>query len=303
MKCRFGVIAVAGSQVIYQIPYAEMPITRFCSMHCDGCGTYSNYGIRGELSVDEAKEWLTGWAKRILPQRFRLLGGEPSLHKNMLDFIDLAARVFPQSERFLVSNGSHLDRHPDLPKLLVETQTKLFLSFHSGDPKYLERMEKTYALVKTWKQSHDFVLVLGDYQNFIRYYQGIGKGMRPFADNDPVASWKGCWANGCKTIHYGRLWKCPQTALLRSVLSKFDLLDHPDWAPYAAYQGIGLDASDEDLRKFLTRGPEDVCRMCPAKPEEYVKSIAPARDGDNRFRAEAERMPVDMQAFFNQAKG
>jgi hypothetical protein len=71
----------------------------------------------------------------------------------------------------------------------------------------------------------------------------------------------------------GRLWKCPQTASLHLAAAKFSLQSREEWGPYLGYSGVDVTCSDEELAFHLTRGPEPVCGMCPAKPESYEKDI------------------------------
>lgn len=97
--------------------------------------------------------------------------------------------------------------------------------------------------------------------------------MRPFEDGDFVTSWKICSAQVCRVLLEGRLWKCPQIANLHLAGEKFSLDAREEWAPYLAYEGIGLNCSDEELQAFIRGGPEPICGICPAKREPYEKDI------------------------------
>jgi len=55
-------------------------------------------------------------------------------------------------------------------------------------------------------------------------------------------------------------------AYLGMQLEKFELTADPDWVPYLKYESLGLEASPEEMRAFLSRESEPVCGMCPARP-------------------------------------
>ena len=46
------------------------------------------------------------------------MGGEPTLHPDLTEFVYLTRRKWPNSYIEIVSNGFFLHRHPDLPEAL-----------------------------------------------------------------------------------------------------------------------------------------------------------------------------------------
>ena len=280
--------------MVFKISYLEALITKQCNLHCDGCGNYTNYGLKDELSFDQNKEYYRLWSKRIYPDVFRILGGEPTIHKNLIDYINLAFEIWPESKRQLVTNGAFLSRHPGLKDTLRQTNTSILLSFHSNDPKYLESMRPVIAHLKTFK---DIDVSFGDYRRFTRLYRGLGSSMLPYEDNNPVESWKNCLANTCKNIWGGRLWKCPPIMGLKGALTHFGIENAPEWAPYLQYDGIGLDSSDEDLKRFLDLGPEGICNMCPKSQSPYYKDVYNVNWQRNVERVEWEGEVIDLASF------
>lgn len=277
----------------FELPYLEMLITYRCTMRCDGCANYSNLGLKHQASFQDNKEFIRMWGKRLAPKTLRILGGEPALHDELLDYIRLAREIWPDTERWLVTNGTIVDRREGLGEVLAETGTKVHFSFHSNDPEYLERIRPGLSEMKRWAYLGVYVGI-GDYRYFSRYYKGNGKNMRPFTDNNPVESWRHCPAQQCKVISHGRLWKCPPIMGLKAALEKFDIADSPDWAPYVGYQGIGADSTDEELQHFLSLGPEHICRMCPAQRENYLKDIKNTEFARNSDKVEWEGEQVDL---------
>ena len=245
----------------------EVHVSHNCNLSCDGCRHYSNYKFRGNLAPETLDDWLSVWAARIKPKKFRLVGGEPTLNPDLCDLIRIAARHWPDSTRQVTSNGYFLHRHPQLIETLQETNTRIAISVHARTPEYLAHIKRVQDAL-SFGQENSLVEVyfedMGD--DWSRNYLNNGYAMRPYQDQDARKSWLACDCRKCMQLHDGKLWKCPPIAYLDLVLKKFDLMDHPDWRDYTTYAPLPQDASQEDLVGFLTQEEESICRMCPANP-------------------------------------
>jgi uncharacterized Fe-S cluster-containing radical SAM superfamily protein len=257
------------------IPYLEMPITHICSLHCDGCSAYSNYNLKKTVALADARQWMREWSTRVTPGHFRVLGGEPFLHPHLPEIMLSVRQFWPDCHIQVCTNGLNIDRHPMVPFILSQPNTSLSLSLHSRDEDYLIRINAAIATINTWVADFGVKAQLGD--NIVkwnRFYQGIGRNMTPF-EGEAAASWKVCHSQHCCNLIENRLWKCPQIGNLHIVAEKFDLHENPLWTQYLAYQGIGPEATDDELRNWLRAraGPEAVCQMCPTQLENYEKDI------------------------------
>lgn len=277
----------------FPVEYMEIMVTNSCNLHCDGCGNYSNLGLKEQIDATDYAEIIRLWSKRVSPATFRILGGEPMVHPELPKIIEAAAKAWPDNERILVTNGLLAHKHPEIPELLRRTKTGLHVSFHSNDPKYLEKMKPALKLLKKWADDGVWV-TWSDQREFLRRYRGLGKTMLPYADGNPAASYAGCPAKKCISIAKGRLWKCPTIAQLSNALKKFDLLESPDWQPYLRYEGIGLDASDQQLESFLARKVEKICDMCPAVMKPYQKDVFNVNFQRNEEYIEVNFPPVNI---------
>lgn len=265
---------IEGKKEIIEVRQIEFHVAHICNLHCDGCAHYSNYSVKGILPIAEGGAWLEAWARRVTPRRFKLLGGEPTLNPDLIGYLELAAGLWPDCHRILTTNGYFLDRHPDLPRALAATNTQLRLSFHSIDQKYAEKMTGILEELKKWVGNEGVNVAVDDAtKGWYRTYRGAGPEMLPFEDGKPRAAWEVCVNKYCMNLHDNRLWKCPPIAYLDTIADRFRLADNPAWQPYLTYDGIGLDASDEELEEFLSREEEPICEMCPSRPVTYVKSI------------------------------
>ena len=252
---------------MFELPSLEMDISYACNLRCAGCTHYSNYGIGGYVDFEKGCEWLSAWRKRLQPREFSLLGGEPMLNPRVSDYIRLIAELWPASNRWFITNGFFLDRRHDLMCALAESNTQLVVSLHSNSPKYRAKVQAQLVRLAHSRYADRVKAHIRDSVLFYRTYRRSREEMRPFNDGNPRQSWLLCHNRECRTIHLGRLWKCPPIAFLGLVTGKFGLAGVEEWKPYLAYKGIAPEATDEELGLFLRREEEDICRMCPSTPK------------------------------------
>jgi organic radical activating enzyme len=256
------------------IPYLEIPITHVCNLHCDGCCYYANYNLPALTTADEVRETCATWAPRIKPAMIKILGGEPTTHKQLPEIFLTIRKFFPESHIQIITNGLQLEKAPMLPYLLTTPNSSLSLSLHSYEPSYITKMQKSFNTINGWIEKHGINVISSDNRLvWKRHYKGVGAEMRPFEDGDPKGAWKACPARVCLVLAENKLWKCPQIASLHHVADKFGLHDVPEWKPYLAYEGIPATLSDEDLARRVKTGPESICGMCPVAAEHYEKDI------------------------------
>ena len=264
----------------------EFHVAFGCNMTCESCAHYSNHAHAGNIAPTELERQIALWNGKIAPRQFRLLGGEPTLNKDLLDLIGIARQGWPVpgdggagpegTHLELITNGLRLDRFPGLPALLAQTRCRLVVSIHHDSPDYARALEPVRKLVKGWQAAHDIrVTWRRSYQKWTRRYHGYGSTMKPFADGDQRRSWTNCPAKHCVQLLDGKLWKCPALAYLPMQHAKYGL--GADWQPYLRYQALGSDAALPEIAAFLAREDEPMCLMCPAEPPRFDKPNPLAR--------------------------
>lgn len=247
----------------------EVHVAHSCNLACESCTHYSNHGHKGLLALEDAERWFLAWNGRIGPNILSLLGGEPTIHPQLADFVTLARRCWPIAQLRIVTNGFLLDRHPELPRRMAEAGgVQLYLSIHHMSQPYVERLAPTLALLKQWEGDHGISFrAYPSNRWWRRTYKGFGTAMAPFEDARPRASWENCSARYCPQLFEGRIWKCGPIAYLGMQDVRYGLSDK--WRPYLGYRPLEADCSDEELVAFFTREEEACCSMCPAKPEHF----------------------------------
>jgi hypothetical protein len=256
------------------IPYLEMPITHVCNLHCDGCCYYANYNIKTMVSANEARESISAWSKRIQPRMLKILGGEPTVNRQLPEILLTARQLLPETHIQVITNGLQLEKCPLLPYLLTAPNTSLSLSIHSSEPDYIAKIHDSMTVINGWIARFGIRAIMSDNRTgWVRHHIGVGRFMKPYTDGDVEASWRSCPARVCVVLLEGRLWKCPQIASLHLAAEHFSLQASEAWAPYLAYRGVDVGCSDAELEAFFARGAESICGMCPAKGVPYQKDI------------------------------
>lgn len=244
-----------------------MHITHNCNLTCESCSDFTNVGHSKMLSIDECKMWMSNWNERIEPEEFIIIGGEPTLHKNLIDIIFLSKKMWKNSKIKLTTNGFFLHNHPELPKVLKECDAILSISIHDNSEDYLKKIENNLRMCKEWKEKYDLKIKLDkSFEDWKIIYKGYGQNITPFEDNNPQLSWDNCFMDGmCFQLYEGKIWKCPPLAYLSLQKEKYGNLLSPKWDPYLKYKPLEPNCSDDAIVEFFNRKSESVCGMCPTK--------------------------------------
>ena len=207
----------------HEMKHFEMHIMHSCNLSCEYCVHYCNYGYTGTVPFSEGKKWISDWSERLSPKLFRILGGEPLLHKEVASYIFHCAESFPGTDIDLVTNGLLLRKREEVLPALLETNVKLTSSLHPLRNKRQEALINDALTLAYQFQKKGLRLHVSQNQaGWLKLYQGDGKNIPPFNDNRPDKSNKCCMCFECKTLHQGKLWKCPPLAYLPMVIEKLD---------------------------------------------------------------------------------
>ena len=279
-----------------EVPHLEWHITHNCNLSCEACSHFTNHGHNWFADIETLTKWYSYWNERISPRSMAILGGEPLLHKNVIDIIYLTREMWVQPKKSIykivnnssikldpyfeiVTNGILIDRekHKELPKALVNTNCTLSLSLHSTKTislEYDQKIKKTLNIIKEWKDEYGIQVKINDSVNYWdRSYNGFGINSQPFEDNDYEKSWDNCCSGqDCFQLYEGNIYKCDKTAYLKLQKNKYGPLLSEKWNPYLEYIPLTPNCSDEDIIQFFNKGAESVCGMCPNNPKFFIKN-------------------------------
>lgn len=253
-----------------EIQQLEIHVSEACNLFCEQCSHFSNFSHSGVLSPERALSEMSKWSGKLRPTTFALLGGEPTINPNLSHIIEIAREQWPESNLLLVTNGFLLHRHPHLPKILESTRCKLAISIHHDSDEYRQKLLPTINLINSWVMNFNIcVQYRSSSTRWRQLYHMDGGKMLPYEDDAQRESWCDCKSKWCMQIREGHLWKCPQLAYLRPQLKKVNMLDHPKWQPYLAYQPLPSTCTDDELNEFVHREDESFCKMCPKKALQF----------------------------------
>ena len=247
------------------VKHLELHVTHACNLTCESCSHYSNHNHHGHQSLSDADRWMAAWSSRVSVDEFHLLGGEPTIHPELTDFVRLVRRHLPETIIRIRTNGFFLHRHPDLPELLaVDKSVIVSLAVHHDSPEYRGLLQDTFDLIERWQTELAIVVEVDQsFKNWTQRYTGFGAGMQPFEDGAPRASWEICPARECMQLFEGKLWKCAPLAYLGMQKAKYDLSSK--WDFYLGYKPLESSCSDSELDAFLAREDEPYCGMCSGR--------------------------------------
>ena len=248
----------------------EMHVVHSCNLTCESCSHYSNQGHKGIVSLDEADRWMKLWNGRLSPRRLSLLGGEPTIHPNLTEFVALARKNWPHAHLRLVTNGFFLHRHPKLPMILRDDPNHMiYLSVHHSSAEYKAKLAPIMALLEGWVRHYGIqAWTYESHHYWTRRYKGFGADMEPYEDQQPRKSWENCPARYARQLYDGMLWKCAPLAYLPLQNAKYSLPEK--WQPYLQYRALMPDCTEGELNAFFDREEESFCGMCPARPEQMA---------------------------------
>jgi hypothetical protein len=257
----------------------EIHLVHGCNLSCESCSHYSNQGHDGIVSLEDAGAWMRLWNRRLQPRTFSLLGGEPTLHPQLAEFVALSRRHWPDAHLQVVTNGFLLHRHPELPRALADDgYASIAVSIHHTSAAYREKLMPVVRLLVDWTRRFGVRIELRpSHSTWTRRYRGTGAAMQPYDDDQPRRSWENCTAKFCRQLFAGKIWKCPAVAYLSLQEVKYGL--GGAWQPYLRYEALSPDSTDAELERFFAAEEEPCCRMCPAVPERFALPSPLARAG------------------------
>lgn len=108
--CRIMKLLPANS-----IRLLEIHIVDHCNLNCKGCHHFAPLAPESYLSLAEFEKDLTRLFELTNGEieTFNIMGGEPLLHPQCVDFLETARRIFPKSNIKLITNGILLPEMPD----------------------------------------------------------------------------------------------------------------------------------------------------------------------------------------------
>ena len=241
----------------------EMNVSLACNLKCEYCSHFGRY-MKGAIPFDELSVWYKTWNQKIVPQNVRVMGGEPLLHPDILEIIQMTRNDWPDSSVELITNALLIPKMSEaFFTVLRDHKINVTASRHFDDTEFNRLFDRGIKfLIDHGIQPN----VSQSGQWWRKYYRLDEEGHAAPYRSVPEKAWQNCFVkNRCTTLLDNKLYRCPQLACAHYAVQKGYLTS--EWQPVLGYQPLLPDCSREDLETFLRQGASLECGICPEKFE------------------------------------
>ena len=187
------------------IPYVEMDITSRCNLNCKECSHFIPMHKEMKMAYDFDADTLLNNIDLLLSLVdkcliFRVLGGEPFLHKQLHRVIDKLISEKKVKHIQVVTNGTIVPSGENLAALM---NGKVSVEISN----YGDLSSKKDELYRTLKENNVHVKL--DAYNPI-WYEMNSLEPRHYSKGEMESVFFNCSGANCKSLYDGKLWLCPQ---------------------------------------------------------------------------------------------
>lgn len=269
----------------YVFDKLEFYITNVCNLTCNDCNRYNNYKFSGFWPWAEAEPVLKAWAEKIDVIHPVILGGEPLLHPEIVQWIQGLRKIFPNHGAVQVqSNGTRIDCVKGLADVLVDGNW-IGISIHNPDDR-----EEIFTRIKNFlgptavMVSDEKSTTRSDYQ-FINDQQikvhawmstkfvqsniiGLANDKYTLYSSNPDRAHEKCTFRLFKNYHMirGKIYKCGPVALMPEFDQQYPFdISEEDRVLLNSYQPLTVDNYDTIGSEWLANLDNVIpqCKFCP----------------------------------------
>ena len=182
----------------------DIHLTDHCNLNCKGCTHFSPLAEKFFLDIDDFERDLTRLSELSGGDigEMSLLGGEPLLHPEIIDFFPIARSLFPNTKLVVITNGILLPQQEErFWKACKRYNIQLWVSDYT--------LNMDYKSVEAKAREHGVFLgytsVAKDEQNrklWTKYKLDL-EGKQYW-----VNSFRRCAVKNCATLKKGKLYTC-----------------------------------------------------------------------------------------------
>jgi MoaA/NifB/PqqE/SkfB family radical SAM enzyme len=224
----------------------EANLARHCTLKCTNCNHGSAIADHWFMEPESMERDLAKLSKVAHFSFHCLQGGEPLLHKRLLDFMDIQERSGIADKYGILTNGTLLHAMPDeFWKKAARPNFELRWSVYPiiTDQHVEEMTAKAKSFGVDFRPGR-----IGAFKPMLTTHSDAGQHVWN------ICPWKRCW-----TAHEGMLYHCPIAALFPSQFpERFSEPPHPQ------VDGYSLDTITEDTLKEMLNRQQALksCEIC-----------------------------------------
>ena len=228
------------------IPYFETHITEACNLKCRGCSHFSVFAKPKHKDIGEFEKEFKRLSEIEQVGMIRLMGGEPLLNPNFMEYCRIARKYFPRSIIAIVTNGILGDRLTPHEAELRSLHINVIISEYHLENQKREKADTLHEKGSMYNISLD---PTGSQDGDLMYF---------FCDHR---------MSNCFYLADGRMYLCAIAGCIHDFWNHFGL----DWG--IKQEELGIDIfkhTAEEIESFLHK-PCELCRFCDTlrRPKTY----------------------------------
>lgn len=238
----------------------EAHIVDHCNLRCAACCSLSPHLPRWHVKPDALAQELTVAARVLSPTWFKLVGGEPLLHPDLMECVDVARRSNIAPILSVTTNGFLLPRQPLEFWRQIDALT---ISLYPNPALPAE----VIALTEARASEHSVRLNWKKQDSFVE----MDRAAACEDEEENRAVWSDCWLRRrCHMIRDGYFYACTRPA-------HFQTLMGADFSGDGVFLHEGATLAEE-IRDYLNRPePLGACKLClggnaEAKPHRQLRN-------------------------------
>ena len=237
------------------LDYLEMHLMNSCNLKCKGCSHFSN------IATDEDIEDISSFEKNIermskvqpVIYKIRLLGGEPFLNPQILDYCRVVRRFFPHTDIHIVTNGLLIKK---IESVILEAISELNIVIDiSLYPPTEGMLSEIKAKLQECGLQYEITPPITEFR----------QRMDLSGTADPQEAYDTCVSKQCHFYHNGYLSACPAPYVIKHYCQKFGIDVHVSEQDRISIwqQNLTSEIIVEKMNSSM-----DICRLCK-EPEVF----------------------------------
>ena len=268
------------TQTKVPLEYAEFYITNVCNLACRNCNRFNDQDFRGRYDFDA--DLYEPWSRRLDLHRLAILGGEPTYHPGLISWVEGLTRLWPDTYRMLITNGTRLD-YPGLHQALAQLEWELEINLHQPtdtqftrrilDSMHRELGPLTHVEHGCWGKPGETLRSALGVTVFVRQaWQFHASAIRDYDtlqthESDPERSHSLCTMRRCHHFFDGLLYKCGVSRLLPDLLRQ---RGHTPDPRLEAYQPMRPEELTVETMRAMSERSISTCFACSDQPQDWA---------------------------------
>lgn len=265
-------VGKVGKYVIYDkilhksfLLRVEYHVVDHCNLNCKACAHFSNISPETYRDITEFEKDIACLSSKVRIDEFRLMGGEPLLHPDIIKFFEISRKYLVNSKITLCSNCILLKKMtPEFWKAMREYNIGI-------EPTIYPPMKKKFNDVIRLIHENNIVIM------HIHVADTFGGCLNRKGTGNANDSHTKCGERICHHLRDGRLYLCPHTCYMDYYNTYFSA-NIPRDTGVDIYKTPG-----NEMVKYVTTTKE-VCKYCTSKHKvfdwEQSKCVESEWDGE-----------------------